>query len=180
MMPPRAPRPITAAAATAAPLLRLWPRAASSFHTTPTAVRLSAASRDDDAAGKRRQQLGGDSSSYGDGGDDISSSNNAITTTTNKIQQNDQASSALPAPGRGTNTTTLDISGGGSTVKLDGLGPLVVNADGSVGRVGNWHDMTAGERETTLRILGKRNKQRLAALRAARGYQGADPGSGES
>lgn len=177
MMPPRAPRPITAVAA--APLLRLWPRAASSFHTTPTAVRLSAASRDsDDAAGKGRQHLGGDSSSsYGGSGDGTTSNTSSNTTTTaTKIQQDEHASTALPAPGQGTSTTTLNVSGGGSTVKLDGLGPLVVNADGSVGRVGNWHDMTAAERETTLRILGRRNKQRLAALRAARG----DPGSGES
>ena len=174
MMPPRAPRPITAVAA--APLLRLWPRAASSFHTTPTAVRLSAASRDDDAAGKRCQ-LGGDSSNHGDSGDGTTTNtSSSATTATNKIQQDEHASSALPAPGQGTSTTTLDVSGGGSTVKLDGLGPLVVNADGSVGRVGNWHDMTAAERETTLRILGRRNKQRLAALRAARG----DTGSGES
>lgn len=78
---------------------------------------------------------------------------------------------ALPAPGEG-ETVTLDVSGGSTTVKLDHLGPLVVNKDGSLARVSNWKGMTATERETTLRILGKRNKQRLEALKAAEGQDG--------
>ncbi|KAM0427003.1 hypothetical protein ACHAPT_007901 [Fusarium lateritium] len=78
----------------------------------------------------------------------------------------------LPAPppeqdtaaaGRGDGVTALRV---GESVRLDALGPLVVNADGSMGRVGNWAGMTAGEREATLRLLGRRNKQRLEALRA--------------
>ncbi|KAI9158520.1 hypothetical protein HJFPF1_06516 [Paramyrothecium foliicola] len=75
---------------------------------------------------------------------------------------------ALPAPGdaAGDGVTTLDVSGGGSTVKLDGLGPLVVNENGTVSRIGNWAQMTEFEQQNTLRILGKRNQARLAALRA--------------
>jgi hypothetical protein len=55
----------------------------------------------------------------------------------------------------------------GSTVKLDHLGPMVVNTDGTLSRIGNWEKMTEMEKKNTLRILGKRNKQRLEALRAA-------------
>ncbi|KAL2694400.1 hypothetical protein Neosp_000977 [[Neocosmospora] mangrovei] len=59
----------------------------------------------------------------------------------------------LPAPEqdtaaaavRGDGVTALRV---GESVRLDALGPLVVNADGSMGRV------------------GRRNKQRLEALRA--------------
>ncbi|KAJ4209304.1 hypothetical protein NW767_001212 [Fusarium falciforme] len=76
----------------------------------------------------------------------------------------------LPAPeqdtaaaGRGDGVTALRV---GESVRLDALGPLVVNADGSMGRVGNWAGMTEGEREATLRLLGRRNKQRLEALKA--------------
>ncbi|EEU45877.1 uncharacterized protein NECHADRAFT_78810 [Fusarium vanettenii 77-13-4] len=76
----------------------------------------------------------------------------------------------LPAPEqdtaaavRGDGVTALRV---GESVRLDALGPLVVNADGSMGRVGNWAGMTEGEREATLRLLGRRNKQRLEALRA--------------
>lgn len=77
------------------------------------------------------------------------------------------ADRALPAPGdEGTTTTmTLDVSGGGTTVKLDALGPVVVNTDGTVARVSNWAQMTEIEQQNTLRILGKRNKQRLEVLR---------------
>lgn len=72
---------------------------------------------------------------------------------------------ALPAPGQGT-TTTLDVSGNGTTVKLDHLGPLVVNVDGTMSRINNWSEMTDAERDNTLRIVSKRNKTRLDALKA--------------
>lgn len=70
----------------------------------------------------------------------------------------------LPAPGEGT-PVTLDVSGEGSTVKLAELGPLVVNVDGTVARITNWKEMTEAERETTVRMVGRRNKQRLEALK---------------
>ncbi|PKS06865.1 hypothetical protein jhhlp_006941 [Lomentospora prolificans] len=60
---------------------------------------------------------------------------------------------------------TLDVSRGGSTVKLDHLGPLVVNQDGTMSRIANWSEMAEIEKENTLRILGKRNQIRLQALR---------------
>lgn len=64
----------------------------------------------------------------------------------------------------------LDLGAeGGSTVTLDHLGPMVVNVDGTLSRISNWEQMTEIERKNTLRILGKRNKQRLEALKAARG-----------
>ncbi|UNI19987.1 hypothetical protein JDV02_006127 [Purpureocillium takamizusanense] len=75
------------------------------------------------------------------------------------------ADKALPAPGQGSDVTTLDVSGEGTTVKLDGLGPLVVNRDGTMSRISNWAEMTDIERQNTLRILGKRNKLRLTTLR---------------
>lgn len=84
--------------------------------------------------------------------------------------------SALPAPGEGTsdNPTILDVSGDGTTVKLDALGPLVVNQDGSMARISNWDKMADIEKQNALRIIGKRNQIRLAALRKA---QGIDAGS---
>jgi predicted Fe-S protein YdhL (DUF1289 family) len=36
-------------------------------------------------------------------------------------------------------------------------------------RISNWDKMAEIERENTLRIIGKRNQQRLAALKEARG-----------
>lgn len=77
----------------------------------------------------------------------------------------------LPPPGeKGEgNVTKLDVSGEGSAVKLDHLGPLVVNHDGTMSRIGNWAEMSEAERKNTLRILGRRNQQRLAKLRGETG-----------
>lgn len=87
--------------------------------------------------------------------------------------QKDQASTSdqlyLPSSeSSGGKPQQLDVSGeGGSTVTLDHLGPMVVNVDGTLARISNWDQMTEIERKNTLRVLGKRNKQRLEALKAA-------------
>ncbi|KAJ7657869.1 hypothetical protein DFH06DRAFT_1197363 [Mycena polygramma] len=47
---------------------------------------------------------------------------------------------------------------GGSPVKLDDLGPLMVNSDG----IANWPTLTAAEKANTIRVLSARNKIRLA------------------
>ncbi|CEJ80009.1 hypothetical protein VHEMI00217 [[Torrubiella] hemipterigena] len=78
----------------------------------------------------------------------------------------------LPAPGEGT-PTTLDVSGEGTTVKLSDLGPIVVNVDGTIARISNWAQMADIERETTVRMIGKRNKQRLDALKKAKAEEEA-------
>ncbi|KAE8376508.1 hypothetical protein BDV26DRAFT_265472 [Aspergillus bertholletiae] len=78
---------------------------------------------------------------------------------------------ALPDSSSADQTQQLDVSGDGSTVKLDHLGPLVVNQDGTLSRIGNWAQMTEIEKKNTLRVLGKRNKLRLEALKAAQGAQ---------
>ncbi|CAE7226402.1 prlC [Symbiodinium sp. KB8] len=62
--------------------------------------------------------------------------------------------------GEGVQTIVVD----GNPVKMDRLGPLVINTDGSIARINNWHEMTEHEQTNTLRVLGKRNKMRLAKL----------------
>ncbi|KAJ5810953.1 hypothetical protein N7447_010469 [Penicillium robsamsonii] len=66
----------------------------------------------------------------------------------------------------------IDMSGGGSEVKLDHLGPMVVNVDGTLSQIGNWQQMTEIEKSNTLRVLGKRNKKRLEALKAKEKAEG--------
>ncbi|KAK2742267.1 hypothetical protein FQN55_007936 [Onygenales sp. PD_40] len=101
---------------------------------------------------------------------------------------------AAPAPaatGTGTGTATatdtdtdtnnarqLDMSSGGATMSFGELGPVVVNVDGSLSRVGNWGAMSEIERANTLRILGKRNQERLRVLRE-REAEGKAEGKGE-
>ena len=48
--------------------------------------------------------------------------------------------------------------------KLDKLGPIVLNKDGSMSRISNWHEMTKQEQEKTHKMLIKRNKKRKEEL----------------
>jgi hypothetical protein len=70
----------------------------------------------------------------------------------------------LPEPSKNDSTTKIDMSTGGSTVKLDHMGPLVVNKDGTLSRINNWGEMSEIEKQNTLRVLGKRNMLRREAL----------------
>lgn len=57
---------------------------------------------------------------------------------------------------------------------------MVVNVDGTLSRISNWEKMTELEQKNTLRIIGKRNKQRLEALKAREGEgEGGSAGKGE-
>lgn len=69
----------------------------------------------------------------------------------------------LPLPEPTSDATQLNVNGEG--VKLDHLGPLVVNKDGSLSRIANWDKMAEIEKQNTLRILGKRNQLRLDSLK---------------
>jgi prenylcysteine oxidase/farnesylcysteine lyase len=69
----------------------------------------------------------------------------------------------LPAPELNSGAPQLQVGGEGMT--LDELGPMVVNKDGSLSRIENWAEMSEMERKNTLRVLGKRNKQRLGELK---------------
>jgi hypothetical protein len=65
-----------------------------------------------------------------------------------------------------TSDKKLDLSenSDGATVRLDHLGPVVVNLDGTISRITNWHQMNEYEKKNLERMLLKRNKQRLEAL----------------
>jgi len=43
---------------------------------------------------------------------------------------------------------------------------MVVNVDGTMSRISNWDKMADIEKENTLRIISKRNRERLDALKA--------------
>ena len=83
---------------------------------------------------------------------------------------------ALPAPGdSGGSTPTrveLPTDGTTTTVSFDSLGPMVVNEDGTLSRITNWATLTEGERQTTIRVLVKRNQQRIKNLESQQPPQG--------
>lgn len=74
----------------------------------------------------------------------------------------------LPAPPtaeeRKKRKDQIDVTGD-QGIRFDHLGPIVVNKDGTMSRITNWDKMAAIEKENTLRILGKRNKARMEALK---------------
>eukprot|EP01039_Chlorochromonas_danica_P010612 gene10612-11759_t len=52
-------------------------------------------------------------------------------------------------------------------VQLDALGPVIINSDGTVSRIANWHTLTEEEQKKTFRLISKRNQARRAKLEAA-------------
>lgn len=52
--------------------------------------------------------------------------------------------------------------------KLDHLGPMVLNQDGSMSRIGNWGNMSEVEKANAARLICRRNKQRAQMLREKR------------
>lgn len=83
-------------------------------------------------------------------------------------QEKTESKLGLPEPSAG--GIKLDV-GTGEGVRLDHLGPMVVNKDGTLSRITNWDKMAANEKKNTLKMLEKRNKQRLDALQRSQGEQ---------
>jgi hypothetical protein len=81
-------------------------------------------------------------------------------------QQEEKRDTPLGLPEPPAGGIKLDV-GSGEGVALDHLGPMVVNKDGTISRITNWDGMAEIEKKNTLRILQKRNKQRLDALKQA-------------
>lgn len=49
--------------------------------------------------------------------------------------------------------------------KLDSLGPMIINTDGTIQRVSNWHELTKEEQDKTFRLICARNQKRIEALK---------------
>lgn len=71
----------------------------------------------------------------------------------------------LPAPEANGNASIPKLTVDGDTIKLDGMGPVVVNEDGSLSRITNWPQLTEREQEVAQRRIAKRNAERLERLR---------------
>ena len=53
----------------------------------------------------------------------------------------------------------------GETLKLDELGPIIINTDGTTRRITNWDKLTKNEQTTTWRLISARNKKRIEELK---------------
>ncbi|XAO25306.1 hypothetical protein I312_104128 [Cryptococcus bacillisporus CA1280] len=79
-------------------------------------------------------------------------------------------------PNRGEEIQTLDL-GEGNVIKLDKLGPMIINNDGTMSRIQNWQDLHPIEQERTVRLLvKKRNLVRLKKLSDVEKANGEDNG----
>ncbi|CAM0135445.1 unnamed protein product [Umbelopsis sp. WA50703] len=78
---------------------------------------------------------------------------------------------ALPASTGSDNVSQVDVN---TSFKLDELGPVVVNENGTISRIDNWREMSDIEKANVNRILLKRNKQRLERLKKEREAAGQD------
>eukprot|EP00557_Chaetoceros_sp_GSL56_P005131 CAMPEP_0176500984 /NCGR_PEP_ID=MMETSP0200_2-20121128/13894_1 /TAXON_ID=947934 /ORGANISM="Chaetoceros sp., Strain GSL56" /LENGTH=145 /DNA_ID=CAMNT_0017899791 /DNA_START=95 /DNA_END=532 /DNA_ORIENTATION=- len=54
----------------------------------------------------------------------------------------------------------------GQAMKLDVLGPIIINTDGTTRRIDNWDTLTEQEKEVTWRRIRKRNAERREMLEA--------------
>jgi hypothetical protein len=54
-------------------------------------------------------------------------------------------------------------------IKLDHLGPIIINTDGTLQRIPNWNEMSDIERTKAMRLLTARNKKRIQALETQAG-----------
>ncbi len=53
----------------------------------------------------------------------------------------------------------------GHTLKLPEAGPMIINPDGTVRRIVNWHSLTDAEKESSWRVISQRNQKRMANLK---------------
>lgn len=67
----------------------------------------------------------------------------------------------LPAPSDAPASTEPN-----NVIKLDHLGPMLVNSDGTISRIANWQNLSDIEKERSLRLLAKRNNARMESLKA--------------
>lgn len=59
----------------------------------------------------------------------------------------------------------------GESLKLDHLGPIILNTDGTTRRIDNWDTLTEREKEVTWRRIRKRNEERRKILEAEQQQQ---------
>ena len=82
---------------------------------------------------------------------------------------------ALPAEGNAASASRLLVLG--ESASLDELGPVVVTEGGQLRYIDNWADMTDAERETTQRVIARRNAARLKTLRGGSACRTAQHGT---
>jgi hypothetical protein len=66
-----------------------------------------------------------------------------------------------PNPEDSKNLPTIRL---GETIRLEEMGPMILNTDGSVRRIDNWDSLSEHEKEVSWRRISKRNEERRQKL----------------
>ncbi|CDS00512.1 hypothetical protein [Sporisorium scitamineum] len=82
-----------------------------------------------------------------------------LNNTSDTVSQS-SAPLGLPAPSDVPTSTEPN-----NVIKLDHLGPMVVNSDGTISRIANWQNLSDIEKERSLKLLAKRNNTRMDSLK---------------
>ena len=72
-------------------------------------------------------------------------------------------------------TDALDDDLKDLNIQLSELGAIIINSDGTMSKIANWHELTKQEQVKALRVIAKRNARRKRELEAA----AAGAGEGE-
>lgn len=75
-------------------------------------------------------------------------------------------SEVLQLPPSDPNNSDVQTLQFGQAMKLDHLGPIIINTDGTTRRIDNWDTLSEREKETTWRRIKKRNAERREMLEA--------------
>ena len=67
----------------------------------------------------------------------------------------------LPAADPDANIPSLQV---GESLKLESVGPVIINSDGTTRTIANWNTLSEREKEVTWRRIKKRNAERRAVL----------------
>jgi hypothetical protein len=57
-------------------------------------------------------------------------------------------------------------------IQLTDLGAIILNSDGTMMKIDNWHELTEHEQGKALRVIAKRNAKRKAQLEAQQREEG--------
>lgn len=94
-----------------------------------------------------------------------------METNQNQLEnQNQNENEVLLIENGSSSSSTLEGNNLEATIednvaKLDFLGPIIVNTDGTLSRIPNWSTLTKDEQLNTLRLIAKRNKIRMEILK---------------
>ncbi|KAG5513998.1 hypothetical protein PMAC_000620 [Pneumocystis sp. 'macacae'] len=93
---------------------------------------------------------------------DCSNHSNDADTTLSTASNHIQTPLMLPSVPTNPSAT---VGTAQATLRLDQLGPVIVNSDGTLSRIDNWAALTDAEKRNIERLLVRRNSARLQALR---------------